>query len=586
MPSTKNRKAVTGSERTALPKAKAIGTVDPKERIQITVLVRPQASTAAAAHSRARDMMEMSSQLPENRQYVSREEFAAQHGADPDDLAKIDTFAHEHNLTVIQASIPRRTVKLEGTIADLSKAFKPNLKKYKIGNKVFRGRTGAISVPSDISDIVVGVFGFDNRPAARPHYRRFDDMAAQTKVASTKVVASKKAGAKAGKKKAGGSGQKLTPKNAPDGSFTPPEVAKLYNFPTGFNGKGQCIALIELNDFDNQGNITGTGFSTADLKKYFQRLNIPLPQVAAIGVDGGANMPGPDPNADGEVMLDIEVAGAIAPGAKIAVYFAPNTFQGFIDAVNAAVHDNVRQPSVISISWGGVEDSSTDQFRKGMDQAFQDAAALGVTICCASGDDGSSDQRANERDGRPHADFPSSSPFALACGGTKLFGSGTTISSEVVWNEGNNGGAGGGGVSNFFPRPPYQSQSKVPKSPKGKVGRGVPDVAGDADPATGYQVRANGADTVIGGTSAVAPLWAGLMALINQRLVSLGKKPAGFINALLYSAPLSLNAFHDIVTGNNDIDGSFGKYKAQKGWDACTGLGTPDGTKIMQILGG
>jgi kumamolisin len=595
MPSTRKRQTIPGSERAAITEAKAAGAVDPKERIQVTVLLRPQALGSASARARTEDLMEMSSQLPENRQYLSREDFAAQHGADPDDLAKIDAFAHEHNLTMVQASIPRRTVKLEGTIADLADAFKANLKKYRSGNKVFRGRTGSLSAPGDISDIVVGVFGFDTRPAARPHYRRLDEMQPQVKAAGAKAAATKKAGAKAagqkgggkaGKKKAGGSGGNATPKNAPNGSFTPPEVAKLYNFPAGLDGKGQCIALIELNDFNNQGQATGTGFSVADLKKYFQRLQIPMPQVAAIGVDGGANVPGPDPNADGEVMLDIEVAGAVAPGAKIAVYFAPNTTQGFIDAVNTAVHDTVRRPSVISISWGGPEDGATDQFRNGLDQAFRDAAALGITVCCAAGDDGSSDEQANGRDGRLHADFPSSSPFALACGGTKLLGSGSTINNETVWNEGNDGGAGGGGVSNFFTRPSYQAQSKVPKSPKGKTGRGVPDVAGDADPATGYQVRAGGVNSVIGGTSAVAPLWAGLMALINQRLINLSKKPAGFINPLLYSAPLSLNAFHDIVAGSNDIDGSLGKYKARQGWDACTGLGTPDGAKIMQLLGG
>jgi len=583
MSPSKKREVVAGSQRAALPQAKVVGEVDPSERIQITVMVRPRPG-GGAARARAQDLLEMSTQLPEDRQYMSREEFAAQHGADPDDIAKLDAFAHEHNLTVVQTSIPRRTVTLEGTIADLSAAFKPNLKRYKMGGRVFRGRTGALSVPSDISDIVVGVFGFDNRPAARPHYRTYEELPAQAKAGAGKKAGAKKGGAKAGGKK-GGAKAGAAPKNAPDGSFTPPQVARLYNFPAGLTGKGQCIALIELNDFDNRGNITGTGFSTTDLQKYFRRLGIPAPQVTAIGVRGGANRPGPDPNADGEVMLDIEVAAAVAPGAKIAVYFAPNTFQGFVEAVNAAVHDSVRKPSVVSISWGGEEDGASRQFLTNMDQAFRDAATLGVTVCCAAGDDGSSDQRAGKRDGKPHADFPSSSPFALACGGTKLFGSGSTIAGEEVWNEGDRGGAGGGGVSNVFPKPPYQAQAGVPKSPAGNVGRGVPDVAGDADPATGYQVRANGRDTVIGGTSAVAPLWAGLVALINQRLADLGKKPAGFINTLLYN-PANASAFRDIVKGNNDIDGTLGRYKAGQGWDACTGLGTPDGTKITKALGG
>ncbi len=180
-------------------------------------------------------------------------------------------------------------------------------------------------------------------------------------------------------------------------------------------------------------------------------------------------------------------------------------------------------------------------------------------------------------------DFPAASPFALACGGTRLEGSGRIIKSEIVWNEGDFGGASGGGVSNVFSRPAYQADLKIPASPKGKRGRGVPDVAGDADPVTGYRVRVDGKNAVIGGTSAVAPLWAGLLARINQRLVNLGHKPAGFINPLLYHAP---NVLRDVVQGNNDIDGTLHKYNAHSGWDACTGLGTPNGTKLMEALGG
>lgn len=224
MPSSKKRAVLAASERPALPKAaKAAGEIDPEERIQITVLVRPRPG-GLGVRARARDLLELSAQLPEDRQYISREEFAEQHGADPDDLAKIDAFAHDHNLTVVQSSIPRRTVKLEGTIADLSAAFKPNLQKYKIGNRVFRGRTGSLSVPAEISDIVVGVFGFDNRPAARPHYRSYDDLPAQAKAAGTKESASKKAGAKAAASKKGGAGKKRQ-EVMPPHRRTPPTAA-------------------------------------------------------------------------------------------------------------------------------------------------------------------------------------------------------------------------------------------------------------------------------------------------------------------------------------------------------------------------
>jgi len=209
-----------------------------------------------------------------------------------------------------------------------------------------------------------------------------------------------------------------------------------------------------------------------------------------------------------------------------------------------------------------------------MDEAFQSAAAMGVTVCVAAGDDGSTD---GVTDGLNHVDFPASSPNVLACGGTELVASGNTITNETVWNEtANNEGATGGGVSDVFPLPSYQSGAGVPPSanPGQHVGRGVPDVAGDADPSTGYVTRVDGQPDVIGGTSAVAPLWAGLIALINE---SIGK-PAGFLNPLLYQDASAGGIFNDITSGNNDA------YSAGPGWDACTGLGSPVGSQIAAVL--
>jgi kumamolisin len=265
-------------------------------------------------------------------------------------------------------------------------------------------------------------------------------------------------------------------------------------------------------------------------------------------------------------MLDIEVAGSIAYGANIVVYFAPNTDQGFIDAITDAVHDTTNKPSVISISWGAPEDSWTQQSQTAMNSALQDAAALGVTVAVACGDNGSSD---GEGDGKLHTDFPASSPYSLACGGTTLAGSGNTISSE---------GATGGGVSTAFPLPDYQSSAGIPAQPEtGFAGRGTPDVAGDADPSTGYQIRVGGQDEIVGGTSAVAPLWAALTALLNEKLGN----PVGFLNPKLY--PLKETGFHDVTNGNND-DSGLGYYNAGPGWDACTGLGSPDGTALLNAL--
>jgi kumamolisin len=459
---------------------------------------------------------------------LRRELFAATYGAHPDDLQRVADFASGEGLTVVSTHPARRTVMLSGSLAAASRAFGVELQLYQLGNDTFRGRTGTIAIPVELSDVIEGVFGFDQRPQAQPHFRLRDAA------------------------------------GAAEQSFTPPEVAQLYEYPAGATGSGQTIAIIEL----------GGGYQQADLESFFSGLGLTTPSVTAIGVDGASNQPVGDPNsADGEVLLDIEVAGSVAPGAAIAVYFSPNTDQGFLDAVTTAVHDQTTQPQVISISWGGPEDCWTAQSMQSFDQAFQDAVALGVMVCTAAGDNGSGD---GDTDGKAHVDFPSSSPNVLACGGTTLIGNNAAIQTETVWNDGTDGGATGGGVSETFPLPSYQETANVPKSVNsGFVGRGVPDVAGDADPNTGYQVVVDGQSTVIGGTSAVAPLWAGLIALLNQQL----GKSVGFLNDAIYAAPLSSAGFHDVTSGNN------GSYSAGPGWDACTGWGSPDGAALLKGLG-
>jgi kumamolisin len=294
------------------------------------------------------------------------------------------------------------------------------------------------------------------------------------------------------------------------------------------------------------------------------------PSVSAVSVDGGSNQPGS--SADAEVDLDIEVAGALAPAATFVVYFAPNTDQGFYDAISQAAHSSSQPATVMSISWGGPEDSWSAASRNAMETALEDAAALGVTVCVAAGDGGSSD---GESDGQPHADYPASSASVLGCGGTKLMSSGTTITSEVVWDETAAGeGVTGGGVSAVFALPTWQANANVPVAPNGFTGRGVPDVAGNADPLTGYDVLVDGQSEVVGGTSAVAPLWAALVARLNQQL----GKSLGLASVVLYAT--GGNGFHDITQGNN------GTYQAGTGWDACTGWGSPNGTVLLAALSG
>jgi kumamolisin len=491
-----NRVTLVGSERKPPKNANKAGKVQKDSQVSVTVVVRRNGAGAAAA--------------------------------DPGDLDVVEQFAHHARLTVVDSNPRKRRVILTGSASDISKAFGAKLTRYKSKQTgtTFRCRTGMLTVPEELHGMVVAILGLDNRPVAKPHFR---------------------------KKKA-----------AQATSFTPTQVATLYNFPKDIFGAGQTIAIVEL----------GGGYQTADLTTYFGNLKVPVPKVTAVSVDGGKNTPGSD--ADGEVLLDIEIAGAIAYQANIAVYFAPNTDQGFVDAITDAVHDTARKPSVISISWGAPEDSWTEQARTAMNAALEDAAALGVTVTVASGDNGSTD---GETDGNLHVDFPASSPYALACGGTTLYGSGSKISSEIVWNEtANKDGATGGGVSALFALPTYQKSASVPPVPQSNfVGRGVPDVSGDADPATGYQVRVNGKDQVYGGTSAVAPLWAALIALLNQKLGA----PVGFLNPKLYG--LQPATFRDITSGNND-DGGHGNYNARAGWDPCTGLGSPNGTALLSAL--
>ena len=472
---------------------------------------------------------------------LSREAFGAQYGTSPADIAAVEAFAHHEGFSVIRVEPHKRVVEIRGTVAQMEHTFQVSLSLYKDAQGcVFRGRTGDVSIPSELEGIVQGVFGLDTRAIASPKIRRRHS-------ATTGIRAARA-----------------------DTSYNPTDIARLYNFPDGVTGKGQCIGIIEL----------GGGYTTSDIDTFYKNLGLSSPTVVAVPVDGGKNDFGTTvSDSDGEVTLDIEVAGTVAPDATIAVYFAGNTSKAFQDAVSTAIHDTTNKPSVVSISWGGPEDTSYGSYYTTFDEELQAAATMGITICVAAGDSGSSD---GVSDGKYHVDYPSSSAYALGCGGTTLQANVQTdsITSEVVWNEPGNGGATGGGVSDIFGLPTYQSGSNVPVSANtGKAGRGVPDVAGDADPATGYNILLGGQTEPIGGTSAVAPLMAGLVARLNEAL----GKPVGFLNPILYANP---SVCRDITQGNNDTVGSGTTYPAGPGWDACTGNGVPDGGMLLEVLKG
>jgi kumamolisin len=449
----------------------------------------------------------------------------ASFGADPGDLDLVTDIVRASGAEVIDSHAASRRIRIAGTSGQLSQLFGTTL--YRSGSGG-RGRAGALSLPAELTGVVTAVLGLDDRAQAAPKLR-------------------------------------IVPAAARSTSYTPVQLAQIYGMPDA-DGTGQTVAIIEL----------GGGFGQSDLSTYFTGLKLPVPSVTAVSVDGAANLPGQDPSgADGEVLLDIEVVGALVPAADILVYFAPNTDAGFLDAIAQATHATPT-PAAMSISWGQSEDDWTAQARAAMDAAFADAAAVGITVTVAAGDDGSSDRAT---DGGAHVDFPASSPHVLACGGTNLLAtSAGVITSETVWNGGSTDGATGGGVSDAFALPSWQSTAGVPAHPKtGKPGRGVPDVAGDADPRTGYDVLIDGSATVIGGTSAVAPLWAGLAARLAQLLD--GK--LGLLAPRLYSGVTAghpVAGLRDITVGNN------GAYKAGPGWDACTGLGVASGAELLARL--
>ncbi len=508
--STKKMTPLKGTEHIMLPGARAVRPSDPHQLIEVSVILK---------HRKELPKIENQTRT------MSHSEFAGAYGADPAQIDKIRQFARDFNLQMLERGdeVMRRTVTLAGTAANMEKAFGIELNEFEYENGSHRGYTGSIQIPEDYASFVSGVFGLDDRPVAHPHFRYRNTN--RTFGARTSTT-----------------------------SYNPAQVAKLYAFPQDANGAGQTIGLLEL----------GGGYRPNDIRDYFQAQGIQAPTVKSISVDHGKNRPTTAQSADAEVMLDIEVAGSAAPGVTIAVYFAPNTSRGFQDALSMAIHDQLNKPCVLSISWGSAEVNWTTQSMENFDQVAQEAALLGITITVASGDNGSSD---GVTDGKNHVDFPASSPHVLAAGGTRVTVANGAIDQETVWNDGAQGGATGGGFSSVFTRPAWQM------AVASQTGRGVPDVAGNADPETGYNVLVDGQQFVVGGTSAVAPLWAGLIVLLNQKL----NRRLGFVIPALYG-PNESSDFRDITMGNN------GAYSASYGWDPVTGLGSPKGAQMLQSL--
>jgi len=518
------------TERRAARGARRIGPADPQETLSVSIRVRRRQDAPALP-----DAQQAGASRPWSGPILSREEFARTYGADPSDLEEMAQFARSNSLQIVESSIPRRTVVVSGTVAQFNRVFGANLGRYESPDGNYRGREGTLHIPTELTGIVEGVFGLDNRRMAR----------------AAGVL---------------GPAQGTTP-------LTPPQVAKLYNFPTT-NASGQTIGLLEF----------GGGYIPSDVQTYFKGLSLPAPSLTAVGIDGVTNSPGnaSNPNGDDtEVALDISVAGSVATGAKIAVYFAPWTEQGWVDAVTTAIHDATNHPSVLSISWGWPEMETyggltwSQAAIDAVSATFQDAAMLGITVFAATGDYGSS---CGQGDGMAHVLYPGSDPWLTACGGTSISNVSGNTFTEDTW------ASTGGGISVIFPKPTWQAWAGIPASanPGGHIGRGIPDVAGNADPSSGYELILYGSPNgPWGGTSAVAPLYAALVALLNANM----GEPVGYMNYNLYSFA-GTNVYRDIHDGISNASGGAPGYKSGPGWDACTGFGSVNGTALWYALEG
>jgi kumamolisin len=541
---------LAGSKRALLPHSRPAGKIDPNEQASLTIRVRSKGDTKALV-ARAYELADTPLQ---SRTYATHEQLTRDHGADPADLDAVEHYAQAHNLLVVHRSAAERSIVLKGRLGDLLAAFPANLMIYHHATGTYRGRQGEILVPTELASVITGIFGFDTRPRQRsPHLlKRF---------------------ALSGP---GG-----------DNGVSATFFATRYQFPTEYaggalDGTGQTIAIIEL----------GGGYQVSDLQTFFKEIGVSTPTVSSVSVDHAGNNPTTYDSDDGEVMLDIEVAGAVTPAANIVVYFAPNNGdQGFIDAISAAVHDTERNPGVISISWGGPEVLTDQQGINAFHELFAAAGNLGITVCVATGDHGTADLAAGQWDQKIHVDHPACDDLVLACGGTQIDGGALTnpaLGEDVVWNdntpfnvtEGDGGGwASGGGISEVFPVPSYQANANLPVSlDDGQPGRGIPDVAMSA---TNYFTRVDTQEGASGGTSAVAPLMAALIARLNQA----AQKRVGFINPFLY-AHAADGIVVDVTSGTNAIANTVQGYDAGPGWDACSGLGTPVGVAILNQLGG
>jgi kumamolisin len=525
------------------------GQLDPEQLLDLTIVLAQKGPLPPLHVARP-----IESQPSGRTKFLSHTELQQAHGAVAHSVETVTEFANRHKLSLVEIAANRRSIRLSGKAAIIERAFKTKLEQFHHKEGTFFAPSQPLDLPDEWNGIVEVVLGLHNVPRAHP--RRRSSLCC------------------------------LEPSTQLHG------LANAYQFPKSLDGTGQTIGLIEL----------GGGFYPEDIEEFCRRLGIRAPKITVVQVGSAGNQPANrqsvhhfldalsgsislaagDLESDSfaaaqytaEVTMDLEILAALAPGSHIVVYFASSDEQGLYHAINYAVHDEKNKPDVLSLSWGLPEHTVSEAEVHALERVLHEAAHLGISICASTGDDGAMNR---SDDHTPSVNYPASSPYCLACGGTSGGIPEIDLDQEVVWNATHFGikGASGGGVSTRFPIPVWQQNAQVPAAPGGTSGRGIPDVAGLADPRFGCELLLAGRTFASAGTSAVAPMWAALIARINQALGS----RSGHLHPHLYAlAQQSLKGLRPVMKGNN------GYYHAGHGWNACTGYGTPRGDALIEYL--
>ncbi len=498
---------VPHTHREPWPGAQKAGDIDPAREIVLTIWLRPKKGGALDPA-----LIERIGRTPPlERTYLERKQLIEQSDADPSERQAVEAFCRRHRMTIVASAW--RSVIISGPLGKLIEIFDAKVDLYLDSNQHhFRHRAGPVKLPKDIADYVRGVFGFHEWPHS------------------------------------------LRLKPEPPGktpALSAHEVAARYAFPEGADGAGQTIGVLQL----------GGSFQIDDFRACMEWQRAKPRDPVVVRVDDAATHRDNQTGKDIELALDTQIAGALAPGAKIVIYDAPNNERGFLDAIRKAVLDDEHVPEVLSISFGWSERVWTPVALELLADLAGAAALLGVTILCSSGDEGA---HPDPQDKRLHTEAPACVPFVLACGATVID---PASGLESAWSNST------GGFSRHFAVPDWQSTIPAQAQKAGQdAGRGVPDIAAQQDP--GYPIVFDGARHRALGTSSIAPMWAALVARLNQRL---GVR-AGFFAPLLYERAKRTAALRDITHGNN------GAYRAHAGWNPCTGLGVPDGAALELLM--